>query len=75
MCGQPCILCKHHSLQSTQPKPKNVKTLKMVVQETFGKISKCSICKFSEIDTLNYGEIHSKKELAVHLFCLVLLAK
>lgn len=46
----------------------------MPVQETFGEASKCSICKLSEIDTLNYGEIHGKKELAVHLFCLVILS-
>ncbi|XP_037036595.1 PHD finger protein 7-like [Bradysia coprophila] len=42
----------------------------MVIQVTFGENGQCSICKLSDVDSLNFGEIHSNKELAVHLFCL-----
>ncbi|KAG4076767.1 hypothetical protein HA402_009113 [Bradysia odoriphaga] len=42
----------------------------MVIQGTFGENGQCSICKISDVDSLNFGEIHSNKELAVHLFCL-----
>lgn len=61
-------LIKTKNAQKQQHQTENMKNL---VKETFGENGKCSICKLSDIDDLNYGAIHGRKEFAVHLFCLV----